>query len=178
MLAVAQEIPLTNSALSPSLDRLLLAGRDEERWACFAATALQGLALTRQHLCPAGSEHTDSNTAFRVGLAAVAMVDSGCKASFRSLPEASLFMHSLAEALTYLNALSGRHAQALQVLRATTFKPGVVYACIKKALTRPGPTAEEEEGEGGIHGLAAVLCCAVKRCKPSIELDLLPTVQT
>lgn len=157
VLAEAQEVPPTNTALSPCLDKIL-AGRDSigSPAACSASYALQGIATTLQSLCPAKSEHTDSDLAFRVALAAVAVVDCGSKASradFRNRDTAQAHLLCFQLLIDYLHDISSTsnsapHAQALQVLRATTFKPDVIIACLRRMFARPGvsPGGEGEEG--------------------------------
>lgn len=109
------------------------------------------MSLTR--ICPADWEEADGNLAFRVVLAAAAVVDSARKAFVMEVDAFSVQrrMHSFGRLVEYLHRVHERHGQAVRVLRRTAFTPAAMVACLRAILSRAADgkwAGGEEPGEG------------------------------
>ena len=137
VLALASEVIVANTAVSSSLDALMATDDMEGSARCAVAAALQGFAMSLESTCPPVAETTDSNMAVNVLLAGVAVVECGSKANamqFLSASHAQYHAHCFSHLVENLQRIGSRHSQALQMLRATTFKPAVLLACLRRML--------------------------------------------
>ena len=124
---------------------------------CAVAAALPGVAMSLQRVCPPTAETTDSNLVVSVLLAGVAVVECGSKANamqYLSASHAHYHAQCFSRLIGNLQCIGNRHSQALQVLRATTFKPAVVLACLRRMLRLRGPGVDEPGENGRPVGLA------------------------